>query len=263
VGRLRRAVTTVPESGKLGVINREIRFEHKRLPFLAEDDMRAMLTASYDITLCDYLRKHLSPGDTFLDVGANVGYISSMAASYVGKTGAVHGFEPLPECFARLQVLTQLNPEYRFFFNHIALGENEGVLPITYDPHGESRNASLVHGGTAAPELTTLNVPVKRLDSYIQEKIPQPETIRLIKIDVEGFEFAVLRGLERFFSETKYRPAMICEIKPWEVKNLGYTLQDFVSYMEKFGYRSYELAQDNAEVNLTQLTDMTNVVFRA
>jgi FkbM family methyltransferase len=61
--------------------------------------------------------------------GANVGYISAVAASCVGKSGAVHGFEPLPECFARLQTLRGLNPDSPFFFNHVALGERPGILP--------------------------------------------------------------------------------------------------------------------------------------
>ncbi len=258
-GRFRRKLAKMPESGAIRTINHTVRFEHKRLPFLNEDDMRAMLTDSYDITLCDYLRKHLLAGDTVLDVGANVGYISAFAASRVGTSGEVHGFEPLPECFARLQVLKNLNPSFRFFFNNTALGENPGVLSISYDSKGDSRNATLVPGKNSADSV---QVSVKRLDEYILQNIESPQRITVIKIDVEGFEFPVLRGVERFLVETPCRPQIICEVKPWEVSNLGYTLVDFDDYMKKFGYRAYDLANETTPVALPELKDMSVLLFR-
>jgi FkbM family methyltransferase len=258
-GRLRRKMTKIPWSGDIRLINGTVRFEHKMLSFLNEDDMRAMLTQSYDITLCDYLRKHLVAGDTVLDVGANVGYISAIAASCVGTFGEVHGFEPLPECFARLRVLRDLNPDMHFFFNQTALGENAGVVPISYDPKGDSRNATLVPRKSLA-EL--IQVPVNRLDEYILQNIGSPQRIKIIKIDVEGFEVPVLRGLERFLAETSCRPSIICEIKPWEVKNIGYTLKDFDQYMKKFAYRTYDLANDTRPVALPELKDMSVLLFR-
>jgi FkbM family methyltransferase len=259
-GRLRRKMTKVPQSGDIRLINNTVRFEHKNFPFLNEDDIRAMLTQSYDITLCDYLRKHLTMGDIVLDVGANVGYISAFAASCVGHTGEVHGFEPLPECFARLQLLSAMNPDFHFYFSHTALGESAGLLPISYDPNGDSRNATLVPGKESGKRA--LQVPVKRLDDYILENIGSPQRIKIIKIDVEGYEFQVLRGLERFLVDTRYRPRIICEIKPWELKNLGFTLEDFDEYMKKFGYRAYDLANDNRCVALPELKDMSVLLFQ-
>jgi FkbM family methyltransferase len=218
-----------------------------------------MLTQSYDITFCDYLRKYLVLGDIVLDVGANVGYISAFAASCVGTAGEVHSFEPLPECFARLQVLRGLNPDICFFFNHTALGENDGVLPISYDPKGDSRNATLVPGKSLGESL---QVPVRRLDQYILENIGSPQRIKIIKIDVEGFEFPVLRGLERFLVETPWRPSIICEIKPWELTKMRYTLHNFDDYMKGFGYHTYDLANDTRVVALSELSDISVLLFR-
>src|SRR5215469_2316955 len=99
LGRIQRRLIAVPES-RVDLINGSVRFEHRHLSFLNEDDYRAMLTASYDIILCDFLERNLTPGDTVLDVGANVGYIAAVAASRVGSVGEVHSFEPLRECFA-------------------------------------------------------------------------------------------------------------------------------------------------------------------
>jgi FkbM family methyltransferase len=259
VGKLRRRFVKIPDAAITRTINGGVLFEHEPLSFIDEDDLRAMLTESYDISLCAYLKRHLRPGDIAIDVGANVGYISAVAASCVGTSGEVHGFEPLRECYARLERLRELNPQFRLVFNNVALGETAGTLPIAYNPEGDSRNASLVPGKKAAESR---EVPVVRLDEYIRRNIPSAERIRLIKIDVEGFEFAVLRGLEQFLAGTTHRPVIICELKPWELGNLGATLSGFEQYMNKFGYRSHLIDQDQKPVELSALTDMEVVVFR-
>ncbi len=257
IGKLRRRLVTVPASPVIRKINGRVSFEYERLGFLDEDDLRAMLTGSYDIILCDYLKKHVKAGDIVLDVGANVGYISAVAASFAGPSGEVHGFEPLAECYARLNRLCELNPEYRFIFNNIALGETDGFLPISFNPDGDSRNATLVPG-KRYPQ--SRQVRVRRLDDYIAESITSPRRISLIKIDVEGFEFSVLKGLSRFLPE--FKPVIVCEIKPWELRNLGATLDDFAKYIKGFGYSTYVISGEETPVELTALTDMEVVVFR-
>lgn len=260
IGRLRRRLIKLPESPVVKLINGAVRYEFARQPFLDDEDLRAMLTGSYDLILCDYLKRCLSPGDIVLDVGANVGYVSAVAASCAGTTGEVHGFEPLPVCFERLRVLSALNPQYRFVFNNVALGDREDVLPISYDPNGQSRNATLVPGERTG---VTVQVPVRRLDDYIRDHVSSPERIKLIKIDVEGFEFPVLRGLERFLAGSSHRPLIVCEIKPWEVERLGFAIGDFDRYMKSFGYDSYDMVSQNRRIDLSTLADMEVIQFRA
>lgn len=259
-GRLRRRTARIPNHAIVEQMKGGVRFEHKRLSFLDEDDIRAMMTQSYDITLCDCFRKCLSPGRIVLDVGANIGYMSAVAASCVGTSGEVHGFEPLTECFERLQNLSRLNPQFRFFFNNTAIGAHKGSLTIGFNPEGDMRNATLVPG-KQAPQ--TREVPVLRLDNYIAEKIAAPERIGIIKIDVEGFEFSVLQGLERFFATSSFRPLIVCEVKPWEIRNLGYTMREFDSYMKQFGYGTYEMVRETEPVGLAAMQEMETVLFRA
>jgi FkbM family methyltransferase len=259
-GRLRRRMVSIPPAPVVRSLNGSVRYEFKSLPFLDEGDLRAMLTGSYDLILCDNFKKFLRPGDVVLDVGANVGYISAMAATRVGPSGEVHGFEPLPECFERLSVLQKLNPQYKFRFNNLALGEAEGELPISYDPNGGSRNATLVPDHASA---ASRKVPVQRLDAYISQNIANPERIKLVKIDVEGFEFPVLRGMEQFLANPKIRPIIVCELKPWEVQKLGFSLEDLEKYMLRFGYRAYDSVDHGKVIDLTKMVDMDVVLFKA
>ncbi len=259
-GRLRRRMISPPKEAVERSINGCIRFEYKPLTFLDDDDFRAMLTESYDINLSNILRESLRTRDIVIDVGANVGYVSAVAASLVGPSGEVHGFQPLRECFDRLRVLQTLNPQYKFVFNNVALGEKQGSLPISYDPQGGSRNATLVPGYS---NQKTFNVPVMRLDDYISLHISQPERIKIIKIDVEGFEFPVLLGAEKFFANATCRPQIVCELKLYEFRKCGFTVEDLDQYMERFGYQAYDSVQLKKRVDLLSLSDMEVVLFRA
>jgi len=260
VGKLRRSTVRIPDQPVTERMQGGLVFEHRQLSFLDDDDIRAMITHSYDITLCDCFRRHLSPGDIVLDVGANIGYMSAVAASCVGTSGEVHGFEPLAECFERLQALSRSNPSFRLFFNNVAVGSQKGSMPIGFNPQGDMRNASLVPG-KQTPE--TRQVPVWRLDDYIAERIAAPERIKIIKIDVEGFEFSVLLGLERFLSASAWRPLIVCEIKPWEIRNIGYSMKDFDAYIKKFNYRACDMVRETKSVDLAALEDMDTVLFQA
>jgi FkbM family methyltransferase len=259
-GRLRRRVISSPKQAVERTICGCVRFEYKPLSFLDDDDIRAMMTESYDINLTNIFRESLRPGDIVIDIGANVGYISAIAASIVGLSGEVHGFEPLKECFDRLRVLQRLNPQYKFIFTNVALGEQQGSLPISYDPQGGSRNATLVPGYS---NRKTLEVPVMCLDDYISAHISQPERIKIIKIDVEGFEFPVLLGAEKFFANTSCRPQIVCELKAYEIRKCGFTLGDLERYMKRFGYQTYDSVQRQKRVDLLSLSEMEVLLFRA
>ncbi len=245
------------------MINGSVRFEVLWQPYLVDEDVRAMLTQTYDLNLCEFLKERLRPGDIVLDVGANVGYVSAVAASYVGTGGEVHGFEPLKMCFERLSLLRSMNPEFRFVFNNVALGDREGDATIAYDPVGESRNATLLPGMPEIKGGVRSTVPVKRLDDYIRENIPEPERIKLIKIDVEGFEFMVLKGLERFLTGSSHRPPIVCEIKPWALRKLGFDVADFEAYMKEFGYESLDPVDTRRRISIRELTDMETLLFEA
>jgi len=258
VGKIRRKTARYPETPVVGLVNGAVRFEHKRLPFLTLDNQVAMMTGTYDLILEEFLRKHLRAGDTVLDGGANVGYISALAGSFVGPSGEVHGFEPLRECHARLEVLASLNPQYHFFFNNVALGDENGTVSLSC-PEGDARNATLVPG---KQNTDVRQVPVKRLDDYITANVRSPEKIRVIKLDVQGYEYLVLRGLEKFFASTTLRPVIACDMKPWEMQNIGFTLDDFDKYMAKFGYHAYDIVRENARIDIRTLTDWRAVVFK-
>lgn len=214
----------------------------------------------YEIGVVNAIKKLLKKGDTFIDVGANIGYMSCIAMGVVGKTGQVHSFEPVPRYFQKLKNLAKANKDYNITVNECALGDERGIAAINV--------ASFVNIGwaTMVPSFLkkgtkkeTIEVPVYRLDRYIKER--GISNISLIKIDVEGFEFPVLKGLSDYFENTRHRPAIICEISPPSYKRLGYTLTQLSEYMRNYNYRAFSLFDNDVEIDITYLSETINVLF--
>lgn len=219
-----------------------------------------MYFGSYAIPIVETMNRLLRPGDVFLDVGANIGYLSAIAASLVGPAGQVHCFEPVPEYFERLQKLIELNPEYNIRVDSRAAGETPGACTI-YVTREPGQN-TMVPAYKSGPEIvSTLEVPVVRLDAYLSEHAI--ERVAVIKVDAEGFELPILKGLEEYFKKSPLRPAIICEIAPRAYPLMGRKVSELASYMAHYGYAAHDLIDGTSPVNLEAIHHVDDVLFLA
>jgi FkbM family methyltransferase len=219
-----------------------------------------MYFGSYALLVTEAMKRYLQPGDTFFDVGANIGYMSAVAAGLVGTNGQVHSFEPVPAYFDRLERLVNLNPCHTIIANPCAAGESDGscTIYVTREP-GQN---TMVSSYQSDFEITsTLDVPVVRLDSYIQDH--GITRIAMFKIDAEGYEFPTLKGLQSYFEHSKDRPAIICEIAPRAYPLMGNKLSDLARYMAEFGYSARDLIDGSTPVDLSSLQHVEDVLFLA
>lgn len=231
-----------------------------KFDFNYDPAVKNMYLGIYEIETVEVITRILKEGDTFIDVGANIGYLSTVALGLVGKTGQVHSFEPVHEYFTKLKEISLLNPKYNASVNQCALGELEG--------RGKIAVTSIQNIGwnTLVPGLMTKDttkeiqeVPIRRLDRYILEKALT--NIALIKIDTEGFEFPVLIGLKEYFESRNNRPAVICEIAPSAYQLLGYQLTQLSVYMKKYSYDAFRMNNPKKRIDITKLEETTNVLF--
>ncbi len=201
-------------------------------------DVKRMYYGSYELEIKEAMRKHLKPGGMFLDIGANIGYLSAIGARLVGKNGSVHSFEPVPRYFSHLAKLADLNPDYNIRANNLALGDNCEVASMYVSNQNIGCNSMLA--GFIGEEMVErkIAVSVKRLDAYLDEnKLLCPS---LIKIDVEGFELPVLKGASGLFKDNKTSlPPIIVEVTPSAYKKLNSDLVELDEFMLSFGYKSY------------------------
>ena len=219
-----------------------------------------MYFGSYAVPIVETMKRILRRGDVFFDIGANIGYLSAIGASLVGRQGEVHCFEPVREYFERLQRLAELNPEYAITANDSGAGEAPGncTVYVTREP-GQN---TMVPAYKSGPEIvSTQDVRVVRLDSYMEQH--GVERVRLIKIDAEGFELPILKGLENFFRRGAWRPEVICEIAPRAYPLMGRRVSELAEYMGDYGYTARDLLDGKTPVDLLAMRRVDDVLFSA
>jgi FkbM family methyltransferase len=155
----------------------------------------------------------LAPGDVCVDVGANVGYFTLLASRLVGPAGRVYAFEPAPLAYAALAANLGRNDAVNVTAERVAVGAEEGTAVLHEATEGSNRGASSLRrvpeASLGARERVDVSVDVRPLAALLRDgDLPR---LRLVKIDVEGYEGEVLRGLDPIF-ERGFRPAVIVEV---------------------------------------------------
>ncbi len=174
-------------------------------------------------------RELLSPRDVCVDIGASIGYFTVLASRLVGQEGHVYAFEPAPEAYAALRRNVELNGLSNVTAQAIAVGAAEGVETL-YDPWVVSNvgAASMLREPDAATHerrsREPVSVPVRPLGALVAES--DLRRARLIKIDVEGYEIEVLRGLEPVY-ERGAGPAIVVEVHPTIAQEAPAFVADF------------------------------------
>jgi FkbM family methyltransferase len=185
-----------------------------------------------------FLLHFLRSDDLFVDIGANVGSYTILACSAIGATGMA--FEPVPSTHKRLVDNLRLNHvDQKVQCFHIALGSEKGQ--ISFAANQDVTNHVLA-SGEHCPDSVTVEVDV--LDAYLQNKEPA-----LIKIDVEGFETAVLQGAQ----QTLTNPALHCLIMELNSSGnrYGFNELNIIETMRVYDFAPY--AYDPFSRSLTPL----------
>jgi FkbM family methyltransferase len=267
---IRRRLTerfTAPPSGIA-----ETRF-HKvkqQLDMDAHRLMRKYYFHTHEMYLERIFDRHLAPGATFIDIGANCGYWSAYALSRVGTSGQVHAFEPVPDYFAFLRRLAELNPDFNMNANNVACGAQPGRLPMTVVPprpeNFDNYNTNIGSSSLApsvldhARALTeTISVEVIRVDDYLVDRNIDLDRIGLIKIDVEGFEAAVFDGMHRILDKPGRKVPILCEILTDRALATPLDGAKTIARLEDAGYRCVD-AMDLKPIDRTALNYEENIL---
>ena len=169
----------------------------------------------------DLLPQLLKTGDWVIDIGANVGYYTSQFSDLVGRSGRVIAFEPVPTTFALLTTNVQSFPTANVTVLNLAVSDKSTDVGVSI-PRASTgaRNYSMAH--LSATRDVDFQVLTISLDSLALE-----HRIALVKMDTEGHEAYVLRGMQQLLR--RCRPYLI--IETWseslvaDLKSLGYVAE--------------------------------------
>jgi FkbM family methyltransferase len=172
-------------------------------------------------------RDHIHPGDTVIDVGANVGIYTMLAAELVGRSGHVHAFEPDPQ--SMFYLMTNVNRNRltdRVTLWELAASDRSENTQLYLDLK-TARTTSL-DVNAYSPDLQ-IRQPIVVAAAALDDLITQPP--QFLKIDVEGAELAVLGGASRLLRN--YHPVLLVEVLADNLPSvtsllapLGYSLAD-------------------------------------
>jgi len=197
----------------------------------------------YEPEIRAVMKSIVQPGMVVYDVGANAGVFSLCLASLVGDKGRVYAFEPEQnnlKCLIRTKEINALDHLEIF---PVCAGEESGVA--YFDRRGGSFSGRLVDE-TAPRHANVISVKVVSLDDFVYKN--QHEPPHLIKIDVEGQERKVFKGMPRILNE--YTPIIICELH----RSLDPRVADLFDVLQDKGYESYDI-HDWAEGGQPALRD--------
>lgn len=210
-----------------------------------EDDIRRCLTAL------------IRPGDTFVDVGAHVGYFTLMGSRLVGETGKVFAFEPVSESRASLCENLCINHVKNVTVHSCALWESEQMLSIQ---RTNPRNDSTIR---LRPQRLrdSYAVPAMTLDQVLKGE----NNIHFLKIDVEGDELRVLKGFSKHLASSN-ETLILCEITESLLRQVSDSVELLCQWLAHWGYKPFFIDSPCLELATPEAIaarEQTNVLFSA
>lgn len=193
----------------------EIKCIHYRRQIL----MRSFLTNEPEYGILDSLISH---GDWAIDIGANIGHYTKKLSDLVGPKGRIIALEPVPETFSFLAGNVQLFKYHNVSLFNVAASDQIAVVGMSI-PYFDTglRNYYEAHLTNDGSALKVITLPLDILNI--------PHAIKLVKIDVEGHELAVLRGMINLLREN--HPAIIIEANS----------PGSIEFLLEFGYKCRRL----------------------
>jgi FkbM family methyltransferase len=152
-------------------------------------------TGIYDIAVSEVLARLIAPGDTVVDAGANVGYMTLLSSVAAGPSGRVLSWEPHPELFSVLQrnvaAVNARGDAADIAIRNAALGAEPGHAELILPSYMDA-NDGVAYIGESAGSSPSITVAVETVDDIVGDA-----RIAVMKLDVEGAELGVLSGARR------------------------------------------------------------------
>jgi FkbM family methyltransferase len=204
---------------------------------------------AYEDHVAQQVRRNLKPGDVFVDVGANIGYFSLLAASIVGVGGKVIAFEPnVANCeLLKLSIKQNEFEQIEVYNNAVAECDQDFILEV------EGSNGWLVPLEAANSTPFYISEKYDNSSEHIQRFLTKAVTldnvledvprIDLIKIDIEGAEPRALQGMNGILQ--KHRPVLFTEFYPAMLQTVsGVTPEAYLDKLREIGYDIFIIESD-------------------
>ncbi len=195
---------------------------------------------SYSVTSCFY--NEIKPGMTVFDIGANIGYLTFLAARMCGDDGLVIAFEPGNQSFEIMKKSLALNKYKNVEIINKAVADKSKIGKLFISPYGSVINKIVDEDD----ECNSVDIEITSLDDFINMRKIKPD---FIKIDVQGAEYLVLDGMKNLL-EKNHPLKMVIEFSPRKQQD---KLNNFIHHWNKLielGFKAYYLKEPRKPVDV-------------
>ena len=182
-------------------------------------------------------------GSTFMDIGANIGLYSALAAKYTGPTGKVIAVEPDETNCHYIQKTASLNLFSNIDVHLIAAGDYDGEAKLYINDLNKADHR-LYDNANERPSKT---IRIAQIDTLIAQTYGN-SPIDFIKIDTQGFEYRVLKGMKRTF-ENNPHVKVVMEFWPWGIVQAGDKPAELLKLIQGYGLKIKRLDEDSAMIH--------------
>jgi FkbM family methyltransferase len=182
----------------------------------------------YEPAITNVISKIVRKDDVCFDIGANIGWYTTLMQTLVSDKGIVHAFEPVPSSIETLKTNISLNKNAdKVVLNEFALGDSEKVINIYNSATMPDGHASISKSDNE--DVETISISMKTTDWYVQTN--NIKEVNFIKLDIEGAELFMLKGASALFRQER-PPIWVIEMALDTSKKLGYLPNDLIQLMQ-------------------------------
>lgn len=179
------------------------------------------------------LKQYIHPGDTVMDIGANIGFYAGILSRLVGDNGAVHCFEPDVTNYNHLQRVT--NGLRNLHLNNKAAGPETKKIKIYTSPELNVDHRTY-RPDTYAEEI---EIDAVSIDDYLRNN-PKAD---FIKMDIQGFEMEAIKGMTQVLSQNQ-NIKIVSEFWPYGLSAAGSSVNEYFNYLTYLGFNCYLMQND-------------------
>ncbi|CAE6492569.1 FkbM family methyltransferase [Candidatus Nitrosotenuis uzonensis] len=187
------------------------------------------------------IRENLKPGYTMVDIGANLGFYSMLAASLVGSAGRVFSFEPFAHNVDLIRASARENGFDNVKVISCAVSDKIGSAKLYLSPYYSSEHSLFDYHYSTGSDSTENTVDVKTvtIDQYLESEVGDLR-VDFIKMDIEGSEGKAISGMEKTITENK-NVSLLTEFWPNAIANSGVEPKEYLERLTGFGFELFHI----------------------